>query len=232
MDTIDVSNLNRQFLFRHADVGKYKAEVAAKFVEKRVKGVKITPYCGKIQDKDEEYYKQFAMIVCGLDSIEARRWINATLVGMVDENDEDSLKPLIDGGTEGFKGQARVVLPTMTSCIGCQLDMHAPRAAVPLCTLATIPRQPQHCIEWAHIIAWDEERKDITLDTDDPEHITWLFQKALKQGGSGYRPYLHIEQDNAAAGEGHSLAEPFSDPAKSLRDARADLFGLAAMKPA
>jgi len=181
MDTIDVSNLNRQFLFRHADVGKYKAEVAAKFVEKRVKGVKITPYCGKIQDKDEEYYKQFAMIVCGLDSIEARRWINATLVGMVDENDEDSLKPLIDGGTEGFKGQARVILPTMTSCIECQLEMHAPRAAVPLCTLATIPRQPQHCIEWAHIIAWDEERKDITLDTDDPEHITWLFQKALKR---------------------------------------------------
>ncbi|KAF1999546.1 hypothetical protein P154DRAFT_523332 [Amniculicola lignicola CBS 123094] len=181
MDTIDVSNLNRQFLFRHADVGKYKADVAAKFVEKRVKGVKITPYCGKIQDKDEEYYMQFSLIVCGLDSIEARRWINATLVSMFDDTDSDSLKPLIDGGTEGFKGQARVILPTITSCIECQLDMHAPRAAVPLCTLATIPRQPQHCIEWAHIIAWEEERKDITLDTDDSEHITWLFQKALKR---------------------------------------------------
>ncbi|KAF2750652.1 NEDD8-activating enzyme E1 catalytic subunit [Sporormia fimetaria CBS 119925] len=181
MDTIDVSNLNRQFLFRQADVGKYKAEVAARFVEKRVKGVKITPYCGKIQDKDEEYYMQFAMVICGLDSIEARRWINATLVGMVDENNPDSMKPLVDGGTEGFKGHARVVIPTMTSCIECQLDMHAPRAAVPLCTLATIPRQPQHCIEWAHLIAWEEERKDITLDNDDPEHITWLYQKALKR---------------------------------------------------
>ncbi|KAF2271948.1 NEDD8-activating enzyme E1 catalytic subunit [Westerdykella ornata] len=181
MDTIDVSNLNRQFLFRHADVGKYKAEVAARFVEKRVKGVKITPYCGKIQDKDEEYYMQFALIVCGLDSIEARRWINATVVGMVDMQNPDSMKPLVDGGTEGLKGQARVIFPTMTSCIECQLDMHAPRAAVPLCTLATIPRQPQHCIEWAHIIAWEEERKDITLDSDDPEHITWLYQKALKR---------------------------------------------------
>ena len=179
MDTIDVSNLNRQFLFRASDVGSFKADTAARFVEKRVKGVKITPYCGKIQDKDESYYMQFAMIVCGLDSIEARRWINATLVGMVDENDPDTLKPLIDGGTEGFKGQARVIFPTMTSCIECQLDMHAPRAAVPLCTLATIPRQPQHCIEWAHIIAWEDERREITLDTDDPEHITWLFQKAL-----------------------------------------------------
>ncbi|KAH0420963.1 putative NEDD8 activating enzyme, partial [Aureobasidium melanogenum] len=79
MDTIDVSNLNRQFLFRETDVGKYKAEVAARFVEDRVKGVKINPYCGKIQDKDEDYYLQFNIIVCGLDSIEARRWINATL---------------------------------------------------------------------------------------------------------------------------------------------------------
>lgn len=102
-DTIDVSNLNRQFLFRQDDVGKPKAEVAARFVEKRVKGVKITPYVGKIQDKDEDYYMQFAMIVCGLDSIEARRWINAMLVGMVDMENPDSLKPLIDGGTEGLQ---------------------------------------------------------------------------------------------------------------------------------
>lgn len=100
-DTIDVSNLNRQFLFREADVGKSKAEVAAAFVEKRVRGIKITPYNGKIQDKDEEYYRQFHVIVCGLDSIEARRWINATLVDMVDPEDLESFKPFVDGGTEG-----------------------------------------------------------------------------------------------------------------------------------
>lgn len=44
---------------------------------------------------------QFTIVVCGLDSIEARRWINATLINMVDEDNMDSLKPLIDGGTEG-----------------------------------------------------------------------------------------------------------------------------------
>ena len=67
-----------------------------------MKGVEITPYNGKIQDKDEDYYMQFKMVVCGLDSVEARRWINATLVGMVDEDNVESLKPLIDGGTEGM----------------------------------------------------------------------------------------------------------------------------------
>ncbi|KAE8442303.1 hypothetical protein EG329_003503 [Mollisiaceae sp. DMI_Dod_QoI] len=179
MDTIDVSNLNRQFLFRQSDVGKSKAEVAARFVEKRVKGVSITPHNCKIQDMDEAFYMQFTLVICGLDSIEARRWINSTLVDLVDLENVDSLKPLIDGGTEGFKGQSRVIYPTLTSCIECQLDMHAPRAAVPLCTLATIPRQPEHCIEWAHIMAWEQEKPFPKLDNDDPEHITWLYKKAL-----------------------------------------------------
>lgn len=179
MDTIDVSNLNRQFLFRHTDVGKSKAEVAARFVEKRIKGVSITPHNCKIQDKDEEFYMQFNIVVCGLDSIEARRWINSTLVDLVDNENPETLKPLVDGGTEGFKGQSRVIFPTMTSCLECQLDMHAPRPAVPLCTLATIPRQPEHCIEWAHIMAWEQEKPFPKLDNDDPEHITWLYQKAL-----------------------------------------------------
>ena len=79
----------------------------------------------------------------------------------------------------GFKGQSRVIIPTLSSCIECQLDMHAPRAAVPLCTLATIPRQPEHCIEWAHIIQWELKKPFPKLDNDDPEHITWLYQEAL-----------------------------------------------------
>ncbi|RYP74366.1 hypothetical protein DL771_003033 [Monosporascus sp. 5C6A] len=159
MDTIDISNLNRQFLFRQSDVGKYKAEVAAAFVERRVEGVKITPHNCRIQDFDEDFYMQFQIVVCGLDSIEARRWINATLVSMVDMDNQDSLKPLIDGGTEGFKGQTRVVFPTLTACIECQLDLYTPRAAVPL--------------------SWEQEKPYPSLDKDDPEHITWLYQKAL-----------------------------------------------------
>jgi ubiquitin-activating enzyme E1 C len=104
-DTIDISNLNRQFLFREADVGKPKAEVAAKFVMQRVKGVTITPYYGAIQDKGQEYYSQFRLVICGLDSVEARRWMNATLVDMVDPENPDTLKPMIDGGTEGKRAR-------------------------------------------------------------------------------------------------------------------------------
>jgi ubiquitin-activating enzyme E1 C len=59
-------------------------------------------YFGRIQDKDDDYYLQFNLVICGLDSVEARRWMNATLVNLVDPENPESLKPMIDGGTEGL----------------------------------------------------------------------------------------------------------------------------------
>ncbi|KAL9715331.1 NEDD8 activating enzyme [Leucoagaricus gongylophorus] len=178
MDTIDISNLNRQFLFRLNDVGKPKANVAAEFIMKRVPGVKVTPYFGKIQDKGDDYYMQFNLVICGLDSVEARRWINATLVNLVDPENPESLKPLIDGGTEGFKGQARVIIPTITSCYECSLDMLNKQTAYPICTIANTPRLPEHCIEWASVLEWPRVYGDKKMDTDDPEHISWLYRTA------------------------------------------------------
>ncbi|KAL7747340.1 NEDD8 activating enzyme [Sorochytrium milnesiophthora] len=194
MDTIDLSNLNRQFLFRRKDIGRPKAIVAAEFVNQRVAGVTVTPHFCKIQDKPVDFYMQFTLVITGLDSIEARRWINATLVGMVDDADPASMKPLIDGGTEGFKGQARVILPTMTACYECSLDMFTKQTQFPICTIANTPRLPEHCIEWASVLEWpkvfpgtirnaaqSEPITRLTIDGDDPDHITWLYTQALKR---------------------------------------------------
>jgi ubiquitin-activating enzyme E1 C len=70
----------RQFLFRLPDVGKPKAEVAAAFINSRVKGCTVTPHFGAIQDKSLGFYEQFPLIICGLDSIKARRWMNSMVV--------------------------------------------------------------------------------------------------------------------------------------------------------
>ncbi|KAL7414378.1 hypothetical protein BDY24DRAFT_361384 [Mrakia frigida] len=179
MDTIDVSNLNRQFLFRESDVGKPKATVAAEFIMARVPGCKVTPYYGKIQDHPESFYLGFNLVITGLDSVEARRWMNATLVGMVDEDEGmETMKPMIDGGTEGFKGQATVILPTISHCYECTLHMHTPPTAFPICTIANTPRLPEHCIEWASVLEWPKVFKDKKIDTDDPDHIEWLYSQA------------------------------------------------------
>ncbi|ABN67018.2 predicted protein [Scheffersomyces stipitis CBS 6054] len=180
MDTIDVSNLNRQFLFRPKDVGHSKAEVAARFIQERIgdEELKITPYFGKIQDKPLEYYRQFGVIVCGLDSIEARRWINATVVSLVD-SELNNLIPMVDGGTEGFRGQSRVILPTLTSCYECTLDLLSPKTTYPVCTIANTPRLPEHCIEFASVIEWPKHFPGRKFDADDPESVQWMYETAL-----------------------------------------------------
>lgn len=54
----------------------------------------------------------------------------------------------------GFKGQARVIIPTVTSCYECSLDMLNKPTVFPICTIANTPRLPEHCIEWASVLEW------------------------------------------------------------------------------
>mmetsp|Transcript_15188 Transcript_15188/g.17355 ORF Transcript_15188/g.17355 Transcript_15188/m.17355 type:complete len:463 (-) Transcript_15188:167-1555(-) len=186
LDSIDVTNLNRQFLFRQHDVGSSKADVAAKFINNRCSWMNVKAHHGKIQDKDVSFYQSFDCIISGLDNIEARRWLNATVCGLVEVDDDGDISdfstiiPIIDGGTEGFSGQARVILPRITSCFECTLDLFPPQKSFPLCTVAQTPRLPEHCIAYAFTLQWPKEF-DRKLDTDSPEDMRWVFDKALER---------------------------------------------------
>jgi len=186
MDTIELSNLNRQFLFQNEDIGKAKAIVAAEKVMARVQGVTVTPYNCKIQDKELDFYRQFHIIVLGLDSLEARRWMNSVCCSFLayDEEgklDQSTIKPIIDGGSEGFKGHVRVIFPGLTPCFECTMWLFPPATKFPLCTLASTPRNAAHCIEFAHLIQWPQERSGEELDTDNPDHMNWLYERAKER---------------------------------------------------
>ena len=50
----------------------------------------------RIQEKDEEWYKQFQCIVAGLDNIDARRWINSLLCSFVKIDEDGDMNDVIN----------------------------------------------------------------------------------------------------------------------------------------
>nr|WCZ58341.1 NEDD8-activating enzyme E1 catalytic subunit [Paratrimastix eleionoma] len=177
MDYIDISNLNRQFLFLAKDVGRPKSVVAAEFVNNRVEGVAVTAHNGDIKNQPRSFYAGFDLVISGLDSIDARRWLNSLLVSLAEEG---TLIPFIDGGSEGFGGQARVILPTCNACFECAMDMIPPALTYPECTLASHPRVPEHCIQWA-MNEFPKTHEGRHADGDRPEDIHWILEVSLKR---------------------------------------------------
>ena len=109
-----------------------KSTTAAAFINRRVAGANVQGHLGKIQDKGPDFYKQFNIVISGVDNVGARRWMNAYLhslleyedVEMADGDEEDaatvnpsSIIFMVDSGTEGLRGNIRVITPSVSSCI-------------------------------------------------------------------------------------------------------------------
>ncbi|MCQ2821306.1 MAG: ThiF family adenylyltransferase [archaeon] len=185
LDTIELSNLNRQFLFRQADIGKYKAEVAAEYIKKKYPDINIKSSIKKVQAFTDDFFRSFHVIIGGLDNVEARRYLNEKVHDLVtyDENGEinpESVIPYVDGGTEGFRGQSRVIIPYTTACFECTVNAATERNTYALCTIAQTPRIPEHCIEYAYIILW-KQNHDRAVDKDSIEDVQWIYEKALER---------------------------------------------------
>ena len=185
LDTIELSNLNRQFLFRQKDIGKFKAEVACEFIKKKYPDIQIKSSCQKIQEMSDNFFRQFHIIIGGLDNIEARSYINQKVHDLVEFDSEGKPKPetvipFIDGGTEGFRGQVKVILPYTTSCFDCDTEIiNTKRNTYAMCTIAENPRVPEHCIEYAFTIEWKKHFQK-PVDKDSIEDVEWIYKTALE----------------------------------------------------
>jgi len=112
MDTIEFSNLNRQFLFRKRDIRKYKSEIAAKRLREINPEIEVISLPMKLEEVKRKHYQDCDVIIAGLDTFDTRRWLNSLAV--------DLKKPLISGGMFGFLGHVQRIIPYETPCFECQ----------------------------------------------------------------------------------------------------------------
>ncbi|KAF8742413.1 hypothetical protein AX14_004632 [Amanita brunnescens Koide BX004] len=146
LDTIEKSNLNRQFLFRPKDLGKFKAEVAASAVSD------MNPdLAGKIHARqdpvgsttedvyNEEFFDSIDGVTNALDNIKARLYMDQRCVFY--------RKPLLESGTLGTKGNTQVIIPDLTESYASSQD--PPEKETPSCTIKNFPNAINHTIEWS-----------------------------------------------------------------------------------
>ncbi|QLQ78240.1 hypothetical protein HG537_0A04870 [Torulaspora globosa] len=159
LDTIDLSNLNRQFLFRHRDIKQPKSTTAVKAVQ-HFNNSKLVPYQGNIMDTVQfplSWFDQFDIIFNGLDNLAARRYVNKIA--------QFISKPLLESGTSGFDGYIQPIIPGETECFDCT-KKETPKT-FPVCTIRSTPSQPVHCIVWAKNFLFNQLFNEETSSADE-----------------------------------------------------------------
>ncbi|KAI1389054.1 uncharacterized protein F4822DRAFT_404821 [Hypoxylon trugodes] len=178
LDTIDLSNLNRQFLFRQEHIGKSKALVAKEIASAFNPQVEIVAHHGNIKDAQfhAEWFRGFKLVFNALDNLEARRHVNRMCLA--------ADVPLIESGTTGFNGQVQVIKKGVTACYDCTTK-ETPKT-FPVCTIRSTPSQPIHCIVWSksyllnEIFGTSEDQAtlDVSENEDNASEIAELKKEA------------------------------------------------------
>jgi ubiquitin-activating enzyme E1 len=144
MDRIEVSNLNRQFLFRSWNVGAPKSTTAAAAAramngDMRVEALEIAVGEDTEGTFNDAFWNGLDVVVNALDNVKARQYVDGRVVFYG--------KPLLESGTLGTKANTQVVVPGLTESYSDSVD--PPEESIPMCTLRNFPHAIEHCIEWA-----------------------------------------------------------------------------------
>ncbi len=97
-DKIELSNLNRQIIYKYSDIGKYKVEVAQKKIKDINKKILVKSYKIRLNKNNIlKIIKNFDIICDGTDNFETRLLINDFCL--------KQRKILISAAVSGFDGQ-------------------------------------------------------------------------------------------------------------------------------
>lgn len=172
LDTIDVSNLNRQFLFNKTHVGQSKADVAAKvavqrFAHSDVESISVRPDLTPIQNQkfDLDFFQSHTLVINALDNRAARSHVNRMCLA--------ADVPLIESGSEGYVGQVYLIKKSVSQCYECE-GVKQDKKTYASCTIRNTPSQPIHCIVWAkhlfsQLFGEHDVDDDVSPDISDPE---------------------------------------------------------------
>ena len=110
-DNIEVSNLNRQFLFRQNNVGHSKSQTACAIAKGMNKDLNVKDYMTRVGPETEDvfhddFWDSLNFVVNAVDNIHARLYVDQRCVWYE--------KPLLESGTLGTKANSQMIVPHKT----------------------------------------------------------------------------------------------------------------------
>ena len=160
-DCIEISNLNRQFLYNSSSVGQSKSKCACKKIKNFNKDFNCESQEMLLNEEtenffDENFWMKQNYILNAVDNNEARNFIDAKCCFYS--------KPYIDTGTLGTIGSCFVFYPFKTQCFRDIPPLIEEQ--IPMCTLKDFPYKFEHCVEFAKSIfgeLFEEYINDLNL---------------------------------------------------------------------
>ena len=152
-DMIELSNLNRQFLFHKENIGESKAICSCNSAKKINNEINYKPICEKLCQNSEKklsksFYSQFDIAFSCLDNYEGKMYLDSkcTLFEI----------PSILGGALGPKAKTMNFIPYETACLNDIPDSTEKENENTSCTLRFFPSKIEDCIDWARKVVFEE----------------------------------------------------------------------------
>ena len=130
-DKVEISNLQRQILFSHADKGKHKAKIAASRLSGINPFIKIEPHTVRLTKENcESLLNDYDLVVDGTDNFSSRYLINDACVLFN--------KPLIHGSINRFEGMVSVFNYQSGPTYRCLFPEQPDPTSIPSCAEAGV----------------------------------------------------------------------------------------------